>query len=134
MLRLELEVPGEVPVGSPVPIVLRLVNEGAAVDVMLQGRPVAFDILVTRPDGTEVWRRLAGATIPMILQVKPMAPGEIVEWRDRWDQRSSSGGPAGADEYRVVAVLPTDPPGELRSAPRTLRLTPDLPPRSGRSA
>jgi hypothetical protein len=134
MLRLEVEVPREAPVGSPVPIVLRLVNDGPAADVMLQGRPVAFDVVVTRIDGAEVWRRLSGATITMILQLKRMLPGESLEWRDSWDQRGSTGDRAVPGEYQVTAILPTDPPDELRSAPHPLRLTPDRPPRSGRSA
>ena len=133
MLRLTLEVPREVPAGEPVPIRLRLSNSGAPVELMLQGRPPAFDILVTRPDGVEVWRRMAGSVVLMVLQLRRLNPAEVLEWEHRWDQRSRTGDLVGPGDYVVTGIVPTDPPEALQTAPQPLRISP-APSPPGRSA
>lgn len=83
-------------------------NTGRPVLLHLQGRPVAFDLVVRREDGTVVWRRLQGAVGTMILQLRPLAPGETLELRDAWRQRAAGGGAAGPGDYRVTGVVLTD--------------------------
>jgi hypothetical protein len=74
-MTLHLVMPACVRAGEGVPITLRLTNpDRRAADVYLQGRPAAFDIVVTRRDGTPVWRRLEGAVIPAVLQVRQLTP------------------------------------------------------------
>ena len=98
---------------------------------MLQGRPVAFDLVVTRPDGTVVWRRLARAMIPAILVLRRLGPGESLEWRDWWNQADDQGQPVPPGEFLVTGRLPTEPGTHLASPPAPLRLvgaTPRRPP------
>ena len=117
--------PAEVRRGDSVPIVLRLVNDAdTAAEVALQGRPVAFDVTVTRAGGEPVWRRLAGETVTAILQLRMVAAHESLDFRTAWDQRSDSGALVPAGEYVVKGAIPSDPPTVLRSAPATLRILP----------
>jgi hypothetical protein len=124
-MRVEIEVPAEVGRGDSVPILLRLVNDAdTAVDVALQGRPVAFDVTVTRAGGEQVWRRLAGETVTSILQLRTLAARESLEFRTSWDQRSDAGAPVPPGEYVVRGAIPSDPPSVLRSGPAKLRILP----------
>ncbi|MEA2712125.1 MAG: Intracellular proteinase inhibitor [Gemmatimonadales bacterium] len=124
-MTLHLVMPARVRVGEGVPITLRLTNAGRrAADVYLQGRPAAFDIVVTRRDGTPVWRRLEGAVVPAVLQVRSLAPGAVLEFRDSWPQRTNLGAAVEPGDYLVTGVLPTDPPAELRTRPAPLRILP----------
>jgi hypothetical protein len=124
-VTLDIRLPAGVRVGHPVPITLRVTNTGATpLTLYLQGRPASFDVIVSRRDGTVVWRRLEGAVISAILQVRTLAPAETLELQDTWDQKTNRGEPVGPDDYVVTGVLPTDPPAELRSTPVPLRITP----------
>jgi hypothetical protein len=124
-MTLDIVVPACVRVGEGVPITLRLTNaDQRAADVYLQGRPAAFDIVITRRDGTPVWRRLEGAVVPAVLQVRSLAPGAVLEFHDTWPQRTNRGAAVGPGDYLVTGVLPTDPPAELRTRPARLRILP----------
>ena len=124
-MLLELAVPAEFPAGHPVPIVLRVTNTAEAVrDLALQGRPVAYDVIVTQRDETIVWRRLEGKVIQSILQLRTLGPGESLEFRHSWNQRSNSGEQVPPGEYLVTGVLPTDPPAEVRTQAVALRILP----------
>jgi hypothetical protein len=125
LMRLEIALPASARVGEPVPITLRLKNTGRQpATVYLQGRPAAFDIIVSRSDGAVMWRRLEDAVIPAILQVRSLAPGAVLEFVDTWGQQTNLGQPVGPGEYLVTGVLPSDPPAELRTEPVRLRILP----------
>jgi hypothetical protein len=122
-MRLEIAVPSEVRAGDSVPIVLRLVNDGSVqVDVALQGRPVAFDVNVTRPDGTVIWRRLEGETVTAILQLRTLQPGDSLIFATDWDQRDAGGRSVPTGDYLITGSLPSDPPTVFQAAPATLRI------------
>jgi hypothetical protein len=71
-----------------------------------------------------VWRRLEGAIVPAVLQVRSLAPGEVLEFHDTWPQRTNLGAAVGPGDYLVTGVLPTDPPAELRTHAAPLRILP----------
>jgi uncharacterized protein (DUF58 family) len=124
-MTLQIVLPASVRAGEAVPITLRLRNTAQSpATVYLQGRPVAFDIIVSRHDGAVVWRRLEGAVVSAVLQVRSLAPGEVLEFSDSWPQQSNLGKSIGPGEYLVAGVLPTDPPAELRTQPVPLRILP----------
>ena len=124
-LRLDLVLPDHARRGKAVPITLRLSNPGPEpATVYLQGRPTAFDIVITRADGTPVWRRLDRAVISSILQVRVLPPGQAIEFTERWSQQDDRGQAVPVGEYRVTGVLPTDPPSELRTQTVRLRILP----------
>jgi hypothetical protein len=124
-MTLDIVLPPTVRAGEAVPITLRLTNTAQSpATAYLQGRPVAFDIIVSRRDGAVVWRRLEGAVVSAVLQVRTLAPGEVLEFSDSWSQQSNLGESVGPGEYLVTGVLPTDPPAELRTAPKPLRILP----------
>ena len=123
-LRFDIEVPPAARIGDPVPITLRVRNLGKTPrELYLAGRPTAFDITVTRADGSEVWRRLEGATISSILGVQVLAPGGMLEFKDTWNQRAQSGEQLGPGTYTVEGALLTDST-PLKTGPASLRLSP----------
>jgi hypothetical protein len=125
LAALDIVVPTSVRVGDSVPITLRLTNTGSEPTVIhLQGRPVAFDIIITRQDGIPVWRRLEGAVVSAILQVRTLAPGEVIDFSDTWTQKNNSGAAVEPGSYTITGILPTDPPLELRTDPAPIRILP----------
>lgn len=120
-MRVEIVAPTEVRVGAPVPIAIRIGNTaGRPIELHLQGRTAVFDLLVTRGDSV-VWRRLEGQASPAILQLRTLAPGEVLELRDTWDQRDGAGRPVGPGEYGVSGAVPTDG-APIRAGPVRLTL------------
>ena len=105
-LRLELLMPAHVRAGERLPIRLRVQNvSGRAIDLYLRGRAPTFDVLVARPSGEVVWRRLEGEIIPAIVHLHPLAPGERLEIETAWDQRAQNGRAAGAGDYVATGLL-----------------------------
>jgi hypothetical protein len=103
-LRRELIAPEHARAGQPVEIVLRVTNITAKpLDLSLQGREIAFDVADTDPRGSEVWRRLKGQNVQAILQLKTLAPGEVIELRTTWTPPSGAHG-----EHTVSADIKTD--------------------------
>jgi hypothetical protein len=88
----------------------------------LTGRPIAFDITITRADGSIVWRRLEGQTIAAILRIEVLAPSGVLEFKGTWDQRTGSGERASPGLYTVQGALPTDSPTPLRTSPASLSI------------
>jgi len=118
-------VPPRVRSGEPVQIALRAKNVGnKPLELYLQGRTIAFDIIVARSNGPVVWRRLEGATIPAILRIEVLKPGAVLELTDTWDQRTKNGEPVAPGHYTVEGVLPTDSPTPLKTRPAPLRIVP----------
>jgi hypothetical protein len=125
-LRLSIDAPAEVRVGEPVPITLRLENVGdRPLDLYLRGRTIAFDVVVTRDDGSVVWQRLEGEIIPAIIQQVPIGAGETFELRTEWGQRTTAGLPVEPGRYFVQAMLPTDEQDPLTSQLIRLRIVTD---------
>jgi Intracellular proteinase inhibitor len=119
-MRVELVVPPKVAAGAPVPIAIRISNTTARpIELHLQGRTVVFDLIVSRRDAV-VWRRLEGEAVTAILQLRMLAPGEVLELKDTWHQTDGAGRPVGPGEYSVSGMVPTDA-APLRVGP--VRLT-----------
>jgi hypothetical protein len=107
-IRVEILVPPKVAAGAPVPIAIRIGNtSGRPVELHLQGRVTVFDLTVRRGDAV-LWRRLAGESVPAILQLRVLAPGEVLELKDTWRQVDNAGGRVGPGEYSVSGEIPTD--------------------------
>ncbi len=107
-MLVELVVPRNVATGQPVPMALRIRNIGdRPIELYLQGRPIAFDLTVRR-EGEVVWRRLEGATVSAILQIRTLAAGEVLELKERWTQQDNSGRRVGPGDYVVSGAVLTD--------------------------
>jgi hypothetical protein len=119
-VTVELDVPDTVELGRPVQITLRVRNDGGApAQLELTGRPIAFDLIVMRTDGTELWRRLRGEIVSMALQIAILEPNEALEFAHTWDQRDDTGRMVRAGSYLVRGELP-GPDGTLASEPRRI--------------
>jgi Intracellular proteinase inhibitor len=115
-MRVEIVVPPRVAVGEPVPIAIRIANTAdRPIELHLQGRTVSFDLIVRKGDMV-VWRRLRGQSVPAILQLRMLAPGEVMELKDTWEQQDDAGRRVGPGEYSVSGEIPTDGP-PLRAGP-----------------
>ena len=124
-LRFTLVVPDTIRTGQPVRITLRLTNVTAhPVEAHFMGREIAFDIVVAGKDGRVVWRRLAHAVVPGILQVKILSPNERLEFSDVWRQEGDDGKPVAPGSYTLWGVLPSDDRESRRTDKSTLRITP----------
>jgi hypothetical protein len=114
-MRVNIVVPPKVAVGAPVPITLRIANTAdRPIELHLQGRTIVFDLTVRR-GAAVVWRRLEGESVPAILQIRMLAPGEVLELKETWDQQ------VGPGEYSVSGMVPTDA-APLRAGPVTLTI------------
>ena len=121
--ELLLEVPATVERGAPVAITLHVTHPGPdALEIYLRGRAATFDVEVTDAQGHVVWRRLEGAVIPGIVQLRVLWPGERFDLHASWDQRDGTGAPVPAGDYRVRARLLTDALEPAWTAPVPLRV------------
>jgi len=117
-LEFTLSAPTRSRVGATVFIVLRLRNASRRpVDAHFLGRTIVFDIVAARADGSIAWRRLAKGAQPSILQIRTLAPGEALEWRDAWR-------PHEPGRYRLQGVLPSDEPDPRRTPWMDVTVTP----------
>lgn len=121
-LRVDLRLPDAVRVGEPVSIELHLVNgSDEAIEVLVPGRPPAFDLIVETEGGTLVWRRLQGAPVAMVLGILRLEPGQQRIYEHTWDQRDTRGEPVSAGTYVVRGLVPLED-GGMESAPAPLRI------------
>lgn len=121
-----LVVPDTVAQGVSVPIRVRVLNTTSApLDLYLRGREIAFDVTIIDSTGSEFWTRLEGETIPAILQLKTLAPGEVLELSHDWDQRNKRGRPAEAGVYSVRASVLTDGSSSLAADEASFVIRPD---------
>ncbi len=108
-VRVGLEVPERVRAGDPVRIVLRLENiSDRTLDLYLRGRTIAFDVIITRKDGSVLWRRMEDEAVPAILRIETLEPGAVIELEDTWDQRANGGAPVSAGEYGIRGEILTE--------------------------
>ena len=122
-VRLTIAVPEAASVGEHVPVRLHIQNGGPApVDLYLRGRSIAFDVIVERAVGGVVWRRLDGQIIEAILQLRTLAPDEVLTLEAAWDQRTSAGLPALPGNYFVRGLLLTDAPDAMEAERAALRI------------
>ena len=93
--------------GDTVDIVLRVRNDGPApMTLELSGRPVGFDVIVTNPDGKEVWRRLAGGAVGAALMLLTLQPGESRDFTARWALVDQGGNAVPPGRYTLRGILP----------------------------
>jgi hypothetical protein len=120
-MRVEIVVPPKVAPGAPVPMAIRIGNTAQRpIELHLQGRTVTFDLIVRRGDSV-VWRRLEGAAVPAILQIRMLGPGEVLELKDTWPQKDNAGRQVEPGEYSVSGTVPTDA-APLRAGPVPLTI------------
>ncbi len=108
-LELSIDMPAQVRQGQPVLITLQVRNTtDRLLNLYLRGRTIAFDLVVSSPDGSLIWRRLAHEMIPAIIRVETLAPGEKLALEAVWSLQSNDGEPVLPGAYRVGGELLTD--------------------------
>jgi hypothetical protein len=118
-----LHVPASAASGAAVPITMRVENKsGVPLELYLRGRDIAYDFIVTASDGDIVWRRLEGQIVQAILRLEALAPGQVLEFRDSWDQRDGAGKLVAPGLYTVRGTVLSDGPLTLESSAVPFRI------------
>lgn len=118
-LALLLDVPATVRAGEEVPVAVTVVNRGAAA-VEIGG--LHMDVVVTRTDGTEVWRRSRHEpTAPPARPEVMLRPSEMRGSGWSWNQRDDGGRPVHPGTYRIRAEAAAV---QLKSEPRMVTISP----------
>ena len=118
-----LEAPARVRQGAPVPLVFTITNtDKVPVTVPLLGRTPTADFQISDPRGRAIWSRLRGQTMLGTLRLFQLDAGKSLSFRQAWNQRTDTGGPAPPGEYLIRGVLLTDDPTGLVSPSARLRI------------
>jgi Intracellular proteinase inhibitor len=121
--ELLVEIPPLVRQGDLVPITLHVTHPGPdALELYLLGRAATFDVEVADANGRVAWRRLEGAVLQQVVQLRVLWPGERFDLHASWDQRDAAGATVPAGDYRVRARLLTDALEPAWTAPVALRV------------
>jgi hypothetical protein len=108
-LAIALEAPAALAGGRSAIITIRLTNPtDRTLDLSLRGREIAFDLIVSREDGTVVWRRLEGEVVPAILRLEQLAPGGELALEAIWDGRDQRGRTLLPGNYALRGEVLTD--------------------------
>lgn len=118
-----LHAPRTATVGTAIPIIMRIENKSdAPLELYLRGRKATYDFLVTASGGDVVWRRLEGEVVQAILRLEVLGPGQILEFRDSWDQRDNAGELVAPGAYTIRGTVLSDGSSTLESAAVALRI------------
>lgn len=118
-----LQAPESVPTGTAIPITLHIENKNAEpLELYLRGREPTYDLIVTARDGDVVWRRLEKEVVPAILRLELLEPGQILYFRDSWNQRDNAGEPVPPGSYTVRGTVLTDGSSTLESPAVPIRI------------
>ncbi|HKP48862.1 MAG TPA: hypothetical protein VJU17_02520 [Gemmatimonadales bacterium] len=105
------------------PLVFAVTNTSKVeLELQLLGRSPTADFRVFDSRGLMIWSRLGGETLLGPLRLYPLAAGKNLSFREIWDQRTDEGAKAPRATYTVVAVLLTDEPDGLPSAPARISI------------
>jgi hypothetical protein len=122
-LVLLLDVPATVRAGDEVTVAVTLANRGAA---PVQVGPISPDVVVTRGDGSEVWRRSrhephSASPATSEASASALRPNEMRGSGYAWNQRDDAGQPVPPGTYRVRAEAAAP---KLASEPRAITIQP----------
>jgi uncharacterized protein (DUF58 family) len=93
-------------VGEPVELVLTVTNLGPNPVTFRFSDSQRYDLVVTREDGTPVWRWSHDKLFAQVLGTMTLAPGASRIFRDRWDQRDQEGKMVTQGRYVIEGVFP----------------------------
>jgi hypothetical protein len=106
-----------------VPLVFTVTNTSKVeLELPLLGRTPTADFRVFDSGGRMIWSRLRGQTLLGALRLYSLAAGKNLSFRAVWNQRTDEGAVAAPATYTVVAVLLTDEPNGLPSAPARISI------------
>jgi hypothetical protein len=118
-----LHAPESVAPGAAIPLTMRVENKsGEPLELYLRGREITYDLIVAVNDGAIIWRRLEGQIVQAILRLEVLAPGQVLEFRDSWDQRDNAGNLVAPGLYTVRGTVLSDGSLTLESSAVPLRI------------
>lgn len=123
-VEVALIVPAAVRSGEAVRIRLRVRNRtDRTVDLYLRGLKATLDVVVTRPEGGNVWHRLEREVLPATVHLRPLGPSASFELETVWNQHDADGVQVNDGAYIVRGRLLMER-GALEALPRTLSILP----------
>lgn len=124
-LRLVLELPARARAGEEITIALHTTNvTDRTLELYLQGREPTADVVVRTSSNHVVWHLLAGAAVPGILRLEPLAPGATLTVRASWGLIGDDGAPVAPGVYEVSAQLLAERPDALQFPPAWIEILP----------
>jgi hypothetical protein len=121
---LELVAPSKAQLGDTVRIALRVRNpDPKPLQLELSGRPVGFDVVIDRADGTPVWSRMGTDVAGAALMLLTLGAGETRDFTVSWGQVDAGGKPVAPGRYNLWGILPTGA-GRMTTLPRELLIEP----------
>lgn len=95
----------QVQVGGTVRLEIEARNRGNhPIELTLRGRP-AYDFVITKRNGTEVWRWSRGQISQDVSKVVKLYQRDQLSLKATWDQISNDGDPVPSDAYWVRGIL-----------------------------
>ena len=114
-LKVELILPAaEFPVGTPVEMTLRITNPTDETVRAITAYPGGYDFAV-HAQGREIWRWSHDKVFAAMVGQLVLAPGEVREFTQTWDQKDNEGRAVPAGQYVGIGFLATLP--RLRTEP-----------------
>lgn len=98
-------------VGQVVTMVVTIHNRSGERRTLTLPTAQAYDCIVSRPDGTEIWRWSKGRMFAQVVTELSFEPDESKSWSQTWDRARDDGRPAAAGEYVAIGLIPARAPG-----------------------
>ena len=122
-IAFRVHAPSSVHAGEPVPIELVLTNRTErSLTLRLEGHPIAFEVTISREDGTVVWRRSPGPDEPHAAEERVLAPAESLTLEVVWNGRLADGRVTRPGRYRISGSVPTDSPERFSALPAPVQV------------
>ncbi|HAH87240.1 MAG TPA: hypothetical protein DCL60_07705 [Armatimonadetes bacterium] len=90
--------------GEPVAITLSVTNSGTEARTLKFASGQQYDFVVSK-DGREVWKWSAGKYFAQSLVSRVIGPGEVLRFKQVWNQEKTGGGRANPGEYCITGML-----------------------------
>ena len=105
-LRMMLRTPSRVGVGDTVPVTLVVRNTGLdSVKFSTGNAGTTFTVMVSTPEGQEIWERMRYLLMDLIAVPRVLGPGDELRLRTLWPQQHNAGHPVGPGTYHMRGVL-----------------------------
>jgi hypothetical protein len=91
-------------VGEAVPLTFSVTNTQTSSRILKFASGQEFDIEISR-DGREVWRWSNGKMFPQMVRILPLGPGEVLQFKETWDQQDNEGHLLAPGDYMATAYL-----------------------------
>jgi hypothetical protein len=102
--------------GERITLQLTLHNRGDALQRLSLSSARTHDVVISTPEGEELWRWSHGRLFAQMLTEMTLQPGASRAFSSTWDQTRADGGAVAEGRYQAVGLIPAMG-SEIRSQP-----------------